>query len=348
MDVNSDAVLADLRNALALVSKSERLIDLKWGWRPDDKEAPGSVYSERMDGHAYAVAMCPRYGKDDFKTTAPAIVAAVNFIRTHGPALTATPASDEAVGELPPLPVATKAMVRLTALQHVEQDVYTADQMRAYALSARTAAPAEQGEVSGHFADFHSLVCTQIGMAKMALMMGDTKAAEKALADFSDEADKLRDKRQAARLAPIAPDARSVEAEDDGSHDAAVWALIDLMKETGAVEDDGDEGKFLTLSLNDVYALEAALYKRNVPWQYPAPTPLARSVDGLSGEEREALEQAEWLVRDLPDFNPVRRSLALTRRLAGAKVQSEPVAEIFPGTHAALSSLSANNKGETK
>jgi hypothetical protein len=33
----------------------------KWHWRSENKEASGSVFAEPRIGHAYAVAMCPRY-----------------------------------------------------------------------------------------------------------------------------------------------------------------------------------------------------------------------------------------------------------------------------------------------
>jgi hypothetical protein len=37
----------------------------KWSLRARDDDAPGSVYAERFEGHAYAVAMCPRYAKKE-------------------------------------------------------------------------------------------------------------------------------------------------------------------------------------------------------------------------------------------------------------------------------------------
>jgi len=48
----------------------------KWAWRKDDEYTPGSVFSEVNRGHAYAVAMCPRYGKSTFAKDAPFIAAA--------------------------------------------------------------------------------------------------------------------------------------------------------------------------------------------------------------------------------------------------------------------------------
>ena len=50
---------------------------LKWGWR-DDHDAPGSIFAETRTGHAYAVAMCPRYGKKNFRHDAPLFVALHN------------------------------------------------------------------------------------------------------------------------------------------------------------------------------------------------------------------------------------------------------------------------------
>jgi hypothetical protein len=50
----------------------------EWGWRSYDVDAPGSVYSEKLKGHCYAVAMCPRYGKPNFKRDAGYIVHACN------------------------------------------------------------------------------------------------------------------------------------------------------------------------------------------------------------------------------------------------------------------------------
>ncbi len=54
-----------------------------WHWRKGDEDAPGSIFSEPYFGHAYAVAMCPRYGKDKFSADADLIVDAVN----HQPVL---------------------------------------------------------------------------------------------------------------------------------------------------------------------------------------------------------------------------------------------------------------------
>ena len=47
-----------------------------WAWRKDDEQAPGSIHSgiDTGTGHSYAVAMCPRYGKDRFPADAEFIV----------------------------------------------------------------------------------------------------------------------------------------------------------------------------------------------------------------------------------------------------------------------------------
>ena len=54
-----------------------------WHWRKGDEDAPGSIFAEPHTGYAYAVAMCPRYGKDRFSADAAHIVDAHN----HQPAL---------------------------------------------------------------------------------------------------------------------------------------------------------------------------------------------------------------------------------------------------------------------
>lgn len=42
----------------------------RWHWRRDDSHWPGSIFAEPRTGHAYAVAMCPRYGKESFEADA--------------------------------------------------------------------------------------------------------------------------------------------------------------------------------------------------------------------------------------------------------------------------------------
>lgn len=49
-----------------------------WAWR-DDEDAPASIFSMVREGHAYAVAMCPRYQKPArWVADAVLIVEAVN------------------------------------------------------------------------------------------------------------------------------------------------------------------------------------------------------------------------------------------------------------------------------
>jgi hypothetical protein len=55
---------------------------LDWGWRNDD-DAPGSIFTHSSGGLNQAVAMCPRYGKDNFASDANYIIAMHNFIRAH-------------------------------------------------------------------------------------------------------------------------------------------------------------------------------------------------------------------------------------------------------------------------
>lgn len=50
-----------------------------WHWR-DDEDAPGSVFAMPRPGHAYAVAMCPRYGKDSWEQDARLIAAAPELL----------------------------------------------------------------------------------------------------------------------------------------------------------------------------------------------------------------------------------------------------------------------------
>lgn len=57
---------------------------IQWGWRPGDKEAPGSIFAMPREGHAYAMAMCPRYGREQFPIDAEYFVSmplAVSVIR---------------------------------------------------------------------------------------------------------------------------------------------------------------------------------------------------------------------------------------------------------------------------
>jgi hypothetical protein len=55
--------------------------ELPWKWHPKsaDQSHNGSVYSERREGHAYAVAMQPQYVTDEqWKADAQLIVTTVN------------------------------------------------------------------------------------------------------------------------------------------------------------------------------------------------------------------------------------------------------------------------------
>jgi len=53
----------------------------KWHWRPGDEDAPGSVFAEPHDGHAYAVAMMPRYQtKEQWEADARLIAAAPDLL----------------------------------------------------------------------------------------------------------------------------------------------------------------------------------------------------------------------------------------------------------------------------
>ena len=56
----------------------------KWAYsKRNDPEWPASIISGMDTGRAYAVAMCPRYRNSDWSGDANAIIAAVNFLRTH-------------------------------------------------------------------------------------------------------------------------------------------------------------------------------------------------------------------------------------------------------------------------
>lgn len=53
----------------------------KWHWRFENGEANGSVYAEPREGHAYAVAICPRYQtKEQWEADAPVIAAAKEML----------------------------------------------------------------------------------------------------------------------------------------------------------------------------------------------------------------------------------------------------------------------------
>ena len=48
----------------------------RWHWRFEEGVATGSVFSEPRPGHAYAVAMCPRYQSEDQWRADAALIAA--------------------------------------------------------------------------------------------------------------------------------------------------------------------------------------------------------------------------------------------------------------------------------
>lgn len=51
----------------------------KWHWRSEDEIATGSIFAEPREGHAYAVAMTPRYQtKERWEADAALIAHAVN------------------------------------------------------------------------------------------------------------------------------------------------------------------------------------------------------------------------------------------------------------------------------
>jgi hypothetical protein len=53
----------------------------RWHWRFENGEANGSVYAELREGHAYAVAICPRYQtKEQWEKDAPLLAAAKDML----------------------------------------------------------------------------------------------------------------------------------------------------------------------------------------------------------------------------------------------------------------------------
>lgn len=53
----------------------------KWHWRSENGEANGSVYAEPREGHAYAVAICPRYQtKEQWEVDAPLLAASLDML----------------------------------------------------------------------------------------------------------------------------------------------------------------------------------------------------------------------------------------------------------------------------
>jgi len=53
----------------------------RWHWRSEDEATPGSVFAEPHEGHAYAVAMMPRYQtKEQWEADARLIAAAPDLL----------------------------------------------------------------------------------------------------------------------------------------------------------------------------------------------------------------------------------------------------------------------------
>ena len=64
-----------------------------WNWRPGDESAPASIFAMPRKGHAYAIAMCPRYQtKERWAADAALIVRAV---KSHDELLAALHAARE-------------------------------------------------------------------------------------------------------------------------------------------------------------------------------------------------------------------------------------------------------------
>jgi hypothetical protein len=78
-------------------------------------------------------------------------------------------------------------------------------------------------------------------------------------------------RRSVAHLLPSG-ERGGVDVDDGGEHDAAVWTLIALAEESGAIPDEGEEGRFWTLDLDAVYQLENQLRVRNINAGWPEPT----------------------------------------------------------------------------
>ncbi len=54
----------------------------QWHWRLEDGIATGSVFAEPTPGHAYAVAMCPRYQRrDQWEADATLICGALDLLK---------------------------------------------------------------------------------------------------------------------------------------------------------------------------------------------------------------------------------------------------------------------------
>lgn len=80
--MTAHSLLDELEGVVRLMDAAS-FVDLDWGWRRDDDDTPGSIFTHSFGGMHQAVAMCPRYGKDSFAADASYIVALHNFLRTH-------------------------------------------------------------------------------------------------------------------------------------------------------------------------------------------------------------------------------------------------------------------------
>jgi hypothetical protein len=78
-------------------------IERPWKWHPKsaDQEHNGSIYAEPREGHAYAIAMQPRYVSDkQWAADAPLIVTAVNSFAAAEQMAVALEAAQVAIREL--------------------------------------------------------------------------------------------------------------------------------------------------------------------------------------------------------------------------------------------------------
>lgn len=80
--MTAPSLLDELEGVVRLMDAAS-FVDLDWGWRRDDDDTPGSIFTHSFGGMHQAVAMCPRYGKDSFAADASYIVALHNFLRIH-------------------------------------------------------------------------------------------------------------------------------------------------------------------------------------------------------------------------------------------------------------------------
>lgn len=80
--MTAPSLLDELEGVVRLMDAAS-FVDLDWGWRRDDDDTPGSIFTHSFGGMHQAVAMCPRYGKDSFAADASYIVALHYFLRTH-------------------------------------------------------------------------------------------------------------------------------------------------------------------------------------------------------------------------------------------------------------------------